>query len=174
MDLRRDFRKRCAPRGTQDAAHGASDNSLVIRPGLGLYRAHLSDTPVDRKCLLSPKKDGISVYRGGKTRTSATPQCRSRFGVTCHPSTWRPSAALRTCPVQRRAQQKGAPIQRCDPALSITREAEPIACSDRLRLLVLSAGKLPQAISRVAPAGRKSGQRFERPFRVPILLGCNL
>ena len=29
MDLRRDFAERCAPWGTKDALHGASDNELV-------------------------------------------------------------------------------------------------------------------------------------------------
>src|ERR1700739_1404484 len=37
MDRRRDFRERCAPWGTKDAAHGTSDNELVIRRGLELH-----------------------------------------------------------------------------------------------------------------------------------------
>jgi hypothetical protein len=52
MDLRRDFRERCAPWGTKDAAHGASDNELIIRRGLELREP--SRTPLDRSCLLSP------------------------------------------------------------------------------------------------------------------------
>jgi WD40 repeat protein len=38
--------------GTKDAAHGASDNELVIRRGLELHEP--SRTPLDRTCLLSP------------------------------------------------------------------------------------------------------------------------
>src|SRR5271165_1520352 len=45
-------RERCAPWGTKDAAHGASDNELIIRRGLELHEP--SRTPLDRSCLLSP------------------------------------------------------------------------------------------------------------------------
>jgi hypothetical protein len=54
MDLCRDFAERCAPWGTHDAAHGASDNALIIRRGLGLTLAQPSRTLLDISCFMSP------------------------------------------------------------------------------------------------------------------------
>ncbi len=55
-----DFRERCAPWGTKDAAHGASDNELVIRRGLEPREP--SRTPLDRSCLLSPSCPHVGLF----------------------------------------------------------------------------------------------------------------
>src|SRR5260370_40899761 len=60
MDLSRYFRERCLPWGTKDTAHGASDNSLVIRRGLELREP--SRTPLDRSCLLSPARPTVGLF----------------------------------------------------------------------------------------------------------------
>jgi len=60
MDLCRDFEERCAPWGTKDAAHGASDNELVIRRGLELREP--SRTLLDRSCLLSPSCPAFDLF----------------------------------------------------------------------------------------------------------------
>lgn len=60
MDLSRDFRERCAPWGTKDAAHGASDNELVIRRGLEPREP--SRAPLDRSCLLSPTRPTVGLF----------------------------------------------------------------------------------------------------------------
>src|SRR6266699_1178385 len=44
----------------QDAAHGASDNELVIRGGLEPREP--SRTPLDRSCLLSPARPTVGLF----------------------------------------------------------------------------------------------------------------
>src|SRR5437773_11607364 len=52
LGISRILQERCASWGAQDAAHGASDNELVIRRGLEPREP--SRAPLDRSCLLSP------------------------------------------------------------------------------------------------------------------------
>src|ERR1700741_871069 len=56
----RDFPERCAPWGRKDAAHGASDNSLVIRRGLEPREP--SRAPLDRSCLLPPSCPAFVLF----------------------------------------------------------------------------------------------------------------
>ena len=60
MDLGSGFEERCVPWGTKDAAHGASDNELVIRRGLEPREP--SRAPLDRSCLLSPSLSHVRLF----------------------------------------------------------------------------------------------------------------
>ena len=73
VDRSKDFAEWCAPWGTKDAAHGASDNELVIRRGLEPrepFRAPLNITalcylPAPRSIDSDPFRSNCTTERPG-------------------------------------------------------------------------------------------------------------
>src|SRR5438552_4943248 len=60
LGISRILQERCASWGAKDAAHGASDNELVIRRGLEPHEP--SRAPLDRSCLLSPARPTVGLF----------------------------------------------------------------------------------------------------------------